>query len=162
MSTDQERIHDGWLLHVDYSRTLTAQEKSFYFYCFHLASRKGIDATRSSWFTTRDQFNRDFQKIIMRKRKANKRVMALCGNFRIGLLTPLLISQIWGFDNSLFWKCNTFQSWCNAYACAVWCSGCTLEWLGYPYALMIGRAIMVGRVSVWRVAISQPKYLARS
>jgi hypothetical protein len=29
MSTDQERIHDGWLLHIDYSRTLTAQE-NFY------------------------------------------------------------------------------------------------------------------------------------
>jgi hypothetical protein len=28
-----------------------------------------------------------------------------------------------------------------AYARAVWCSWCTLEWLGYPYALMIGRAI---------------------
>jgi hypothetical protein len=26
--------------HVDYSRTLTAQEKGFYFYRFHLASRK--------------------------------------------------------------------------------------------------------------------------
>jgi hypothetical protein len=26
-STDQERIHDGWLLQVDYSRTLTAREK---------------------------------------------------------------------------------------------------------------------------------------
>jgi hypothetical protein len=34
-----------------------------------------------------------------------------------------------------------FQSWCNAYACAVWCSWCTLEWLGYPCALMIGNAI---------------------
>jgi hypothetical protein len=37
------------------------------------------------------------------------RIMALCGNFIIGLLTPLLISQIWGFGNSLFWKCNTLQ-----------------------------------------------------
>jgi hypothetical protein len=45
------------------------------------------------------------------------------------------------FDNSLFWKCNTFQSWCNAYACAVWCSRCTLERLSYPYVLIIGRAI---------------------
>jgi hypothetical protein len=35
--------------------------------------------------------------------------MTLCGNFRIGLLTPLLISQFWGFDNSLLWKCNTLQ-----------------------------------------------------
>jgi hypothetical protein len=50
-------------------------------------------------------------------------------------------AKFWGFDNSLFWKCNTFQSWCDAYACAVWCSWCTLEWLGYPYALMIAKAI---------------------
>jgi hypothetical protein len=27
MSADQKRIHDGWLIHVDYSRTLTAREK---------------------------------------------------------------------------------------------------------------------------------------
>jgi hypothetical protein len=47
----------------------------------------------------------------------------------------------WDFDDSLFWKCNTFQGWCNAYACAVWCSWRTLEWLGYPYALMIGNTI---------------------
>jgi hypothetical protein len=39
MSTDQEWIHDGWPLHIDYSRTLTAQE-IFYFYCLHLASKK--------------------------------------------------------------------------------------------------------------------------
>jgi hypothetical protein len=45
------------------------------------------------------------------------RIMALCGNFRVGLLTPLLILQIWGFDNSLFLNCNTFQSRCDAYAC---------------------------------------------
>jgi hypothetical protein len=35
--------------------------------------------------------------------------MTLCGNFRIILLIPLLILQIRGFDNSLFWKCNTLQ-----------------------------------------------------
>jgi hypothetical protein len=29
MSADQERIHDGRFLHIDYSRTLTAQE-NFY------------------------------------------------------------------------------------------------------------------------------------
>jgi hypothetical protein len=87
-STDQERIHDGWLLHVDYSRTLTAQEKNFYFYCFHLASRKGIDATRSSRFTARDQFVRDSNRPLQR-RKANDRVpqalvrkMTSGGNFK--------------------------------------------------------------------------------
>jgi hypothetical protein len=56
------------------------------------------------------------------------RIMALCGNFRIILLTPLLISQIWGFVNSLFWKCNTFQSWCDAYACED--TRHTLVWYG--------------------------------
>jgi hypothetical protein len=58
-SMDQERIHDGGLLHVDYSRTLTAQEKSFYFYRFHLARRKRIDATRLSRFMARDQLVRE-------------------------------------------------------------------------------------------------------
>jgi hypothetical protein len=71
---------------------------------------------------TKDDFKWELQKIV--------------------LLTPLLISQFfWGFDNSLFWKCNTFQSWRDAYACAIWGSWCTLEWLGYPCVLMIGRAI---------------------
>jgi hypothetical protein len=73
MSTDQERIRDGWPLHIDFSRTLTTQE-NFYFCCFHLASRKRIDATRSSRFVARDQVDRDFQKTITKKRKANKRV----------------------------------------------------------------------------------------
>jgi hypothetical protein len=67
------RKRDGWLLHIDFSRTLTAQE-NFYFYCFHLASRKGIDTPRSSRFEARDQVDRDFQKTITKKRKANKRV----------------------------------------------------------------------------------------
>jgi hypothetical protein len=79
----------------------------------------------------------EFQNFLVRQ-------MTLCRNFRLILLTPLLISQIWGFDNSLFWKWNTFQSWCDAYACAVWCSWCTLEWLSYPYALVIARAIKGG------------------
>jgi hypothetical protein len=69
------------------------------------------------------------------------RIMALFRNFRIALVSPLLIPHTWGFGNSWFWKCNTFQSWCDAYAGAVWFSWCTLEWLGYPYALMIARAI---------------------
>jgi hypothetical protein len=77
------------------------------------------------------------------------RIMALCGNFRIGLLTPLLISQIWGFDNSLFWKCNTFQSWCNVYACAVWCSWCALEWLCYLYDGLVIPKTIIGREGFW-------------
>jgi hypothetical protein len=39
-----------------------------------LGEQEGIDATRSSRFTARDQVNRDFQKTITKKRKANKRV----------------------------------------------------------------------------------------
>jgi hypothetical protein len=41
MGMDQERMRDGRLLHKDFSRTLTTHE-SFYFYCFHLASRKEL------------------------------------------------------------------------------------------------------------------------
>jgi hypothetical protein len=59
---------DGWILHTDYSRTLTAQE-NFYVQCSPLASRREIDATRSSRFVARDQFDRDFQKTIMKKKK---------------------------------------------------------------------------------------------
>jgi hypothetical protein len=73
MSTDQELMHDGWLLHVDYSRTLTAQE-NFYVYGFRLAGRKGIDTKRSSRLAAWCQVDRTFPKSIMRKRKANKRV----------------------------------------------------------------------------------------
>jgi hypothetical protein len=80
----------------------------------------------------------EFQNFLVRQ-------MTLRGNFGIGLLTPLLISQFWGFDNSLFWMCNTFQSWCDAYACAVWCSWCTLEWLGYPYDELVIPKTIIGR-----------------
>jgi hypothetical protein len=66
MSTDQEWIHDGWLLHIDFSRTLTTRE-NFYFYCFHLARRKGIDATRSSRIAAWGQVDRDSQKTITKK-----------------------------------------------------------------------------------------------
>jgi hypothetical protein len=47
----------------------------------------------------------------------------------------------WDFDDSLFWKRNTFQIWRDAYACAAWRLWCMLKWLGYPYVLMIGIAI---------------------
>jgi hypothetical protein len=58
MSTDHGQINDGCLLNIDFSRTLIAEE-SFYFYCFHSASRKGIDATRSSRLAARDQVDSD-------------------------------------------------------------------------------------------------------
>jgi hypothetical protein len=58
MSTDHGWINDGGLLNIDFSRTLTAQE-ILYFYCFHSASRKRIDATRSSRLAARDQVDSD-------------------------------------------------------------------------------------------------------
>jgi hypothetical protein len=87
-------IREPWLL-----------EKSFYFSCFHLAGRKEFDATRSSELGAWCQADRTFQKSIMRKRKANKRVPIFSctkDDFkwelqRIILLTPLLISQILRF-----------------------------------------------------------------
>jgi hypothetical protein len=131
---------------------------------------KGIDATRSSRLAARGQVGRSFQDhyeekewLIQEFQNFLVRQMTLCGNFRLILLTPLLISQIWGFDNSLFWKCNTFQSWYDAYACAVWCSWCTLEWIGYPYDELVIPKTIKGRGGFeWRVAFSQPRYLARS
>jgi hypothetical protein len=118
---------------------------------WHEAESAGI-TKRSLW--EKGRLIKEFPQFLVR-------IMALCGNFWIGLLTSLLISQFWGFDNSLFWKCNTFQSWCHAYACAVWCSWCTLEWFGYPYALVIAREIKSREKVEWRVAFSQPRYLAR-
>jgi hypothetical protein len=171
MSTDQERIHDGWLLLADYSRTLTAQEKSFYFYRFHLASRKRIDATRSSELATCCQADRAFQKSIMRKRKANKRVpifSCMKDDFkwelqRIFLLTPLLISQTLRFRQLIVLQVQYFSSRCNAYACALWCSWCTLEWIGYPYDELVIPKTIKGRGGFeWRVAFSQTRYLACS
>jgi hypothetical protein len=58
ISTDHGWTNVGWLLNIDFSRTLTAQE-SFYSYFFHLASQKGIDATRSSRLAARDQVDSD-------------------------------------------------------------------------------------------------------
>jgi hypothetical protein len=91
---------------------------------------------------------RGFPQDHYKKRKANLRsAIVSCKDndfmrkLRNRLAHTFTYLAILGFDNSLHWKCNTFQSWCDAYACAVWCSWCTLEWLGYPYALVIARAI---------------------
>jgi hypothetical protein len=91
-------IREPWLL-----------EKILCFCCFHLASRKEFDATRSSRYAARDQVSRDFQKTITKKKKATKRVPKFsctkdtsCGNFRIILLTSLLNLWVGGVDNSLF------------------------------------------------------------
>jgi hypothetical protein len=105
-------------------RLFDIAQENFYFYCFHLISKKGIDTPRSSRFAARDQVDRDFQKTILKKRKANKRVpeflvrkITSCGNFRTICLTPLLNLRVWGVDNSLFLRCNNSQSWCDAHAC---------------------------------------------
>jgi hypothetical protein len=148
MSTDRERIHDGWLLHVDYSRTLTAREKFSTFTVSTWLARKRIDATRSSRFMARDQFVKDFQWTITKKGMLKTEFHNLLyeDDFKWGLqgiilLTPLLILQILRFWQLIVLKVQYLSSWCDGYAGAVWCSWCTLEWLGYPYALMIGRAI---------------------
>jgi hypothetical protein len=73
MSTDHGRISDGRLLHRDFSRTSTAQD-NFYFYCFHLASRKGIDATRLLTLAARDHVDSDPPLDFYEKRKASERV----------------------------------------------------------------------------------------
>jgi hypothetical protein len=73
------------------------------------------------------------------------------GTSRNNLAHTFTYFNFWGFDNSLFWKRNTFQNWRDAYACAAWCLWCMLEWLGYPYAWMIGNAINSrGRICVTR------------
>jgi hypothetical protein len=41
MSTDRDENAMDDFPHIDFSRTFIARE-NFYFYCFHLASRKGI------------------------------------------------------------------------------------------------------------------------
>jgi hypothetical protein len=126
------------ILRTDYSRTWTAQELATSTVYTWLAGielmlqgrRDGRHESESTGISKRSlrrkgRLMKEFQVFLYKRR--------LQAELRIILLTPLLISQIWGFDNSLFWKCNTFQSWCDAHACAVWCSWCTLEWLGYPY-----------------------------
>jgi hypothetical protein len=134
---------------------LTAQE-NFYVYCFYLASRRGIDAIRSSRVAARDQINQISKRPLRKKRKATKRVPKFSctkDNFMRELQTNLAHTFTYfvnlRFDNSLFLRCDNFQSRCDAHACAVWCSWCTLEWLGYPYdELVIARAI-TGRERIW-------------
>jgi hypothetical protein len=81
---------------MDVFSTLTIRvpwllEKGFYFYCFRLASRRGFDATRSSRFTARDQFDRDFPKDHYEEKKGRLlkefqsflvRKMTSSGNFK--------------------------------------------------------------------------------
>jgi hypothetical protein len=43
--------------------------RNFYFYCFHLASRKGNDATWSSRLAARNQVDRDYQKTLTKTKE---------------------------------------------------------------------------------------------
>jgi hypothetical protein len=111
----------------------------------------------------------DFPKDHYKERKANLRssiVSSTDNDFMRKLQNRLAhtftYSANLGFWQLIVWKCNTFQSWCNAYACAVRCSWCTLEWLVTHMRYWLQGQSKVGRGSVWRVAISQPRYLARS
>jgi hypothetical protein len=142
-------MHDGWLFHVDYSRTLTAREK-FLLLLFStwLAEKESMLQDRrdsrqgTNWsripnrpFTRKGRLTTKFHKLLYER-------WLQVGTSRNNLAhTFTYFANFWGFDDSLFCKCNTFQIWRDAYACAVWCSWCTLEWLGYPYALMIRIAI---------------------
>jgi hypothetical protein len=100
---------------------------------------------------------------LRRKRKATKRVPKFSctkDNFmrelQNNLAHTLLNLQMIGVDNFLFLRCKIFKLirctrlWRHyAHAHAVWCSWCTLEWLGYPYdELVIAKAI-IGREGIW-------------
>jgi hypothetical protein len=155
MSTDQERIHDGWLLHMLTIREPWLLKKISTSNASTWLAGKGIDATRSSRFAARGQVDRNFQKTIIKKREANKRVPKFActkddfkRNFRIILLTPYLFRKFGVLTTHCFESAILFKLmrciclWRHyAHARAVWCSWCTLEWLGYPYALVIPRAI---------------------
>jgi hypothetical protein len=72
----------------------------------------------------------------------------------------LIIFKVWKFSKLMRWTSLRRH---YAHARAVWCSWCTLEWLGYPYdELVIARSITGREGSEWRVAFSQPRYLERS
>jgi hypothetical protein len=176
MSADQERIHDGWLLHVDYSRTLTARE-NFYVYDFRLAGRRGIDATRSSRLAARGQVDRSFEDQY-KKREANLRssIVSCMDSDCMRKLWNRLAHTFTYFASLGFWqlivlKVQHFSKltrcicvWRHyAHARAVWCPWCTLGWLvTHMMSQWLQGQSKVGRGSVWRVAISQPRYLARS
>jgi hypothetical protein len=126
----------------------------------HEAKSTGI-STRPLW--GKERLIKEFPKFLVR-------IMTLCGNFRIGLLTPLLISQIWGFGNSFFWKCNTLQvdamhmlvkTLCTRSCGMVLTMHVRMTRLPYD-GLVIARAIKGREGFEWRIAFSQPRYLARS
>jgi hypothetical protein len=137
-------IREPWLL-----------EKSFYFYCSHLASRNRIDATRSSRFAAWGQVDRNYQKIITKgKGRLSKEFHPslyegwlqaelqnnLAHTFSYFVKFEVLEThhfKVWKFSKLM--RCSCLRRH-YAHACAVWCSWCSLEWLDYPYALVIARA----------------------
>jgi hypothetical protein len=97
---------------------------------------KGIDAVRLSRLAARGQVDRNYQKIITKgKGRLSKEFHpSLCEGWLQVELQNNLAHTFTYFANLGFWqlivlKVQYSSSWCDAYACAVWCSWCTLEWL---------------------------------
>jgi hypothetical protein len=130
---------------------------------------RGIVATRSSRFTARDQFDRDFQKIIMRKRRANKRVpiSPVRRWLQVGTSKNNLAHTFTYFANFevLTLVVSKVQHFSRLMQCVCFCSmvlmmHVRMTWL--PTCVSDCKGNQVERGSVWRVAISQPRYLACS
>jgi hypothetical protein len=159
-------IREPWLL-----------EKNFYVYDFRLAGRRGIDATRSSRLAARGQVDRSFEDQY-KKREANLRssIVSCMDSDCMRKLWNRLAHTFTYFASLGFWqlivlKVQHFSKltrcicvWRHyAHARAVWCPWCTLGWLvTHMMSQWLQGQSKVGRGSVWRVAISQPRYLARS
>jgi hypothetical protein len=84
---------------------------------------KGIDATRSSRLAAWDQVIRTFQKIITKKgRLMTEFHNLLCerwlqvGTSKNNLAHTFTYFVKLRFDNSLFLRCENFQSWCDEHA----------------------------------------------
>jgi hypothetical protein len=147
MSTDQERIHDGWLFHTDFREPWLLKRISTSKASAWLAEKE-FDATRSLGLAAWCQVDRTFQKFIMRKRKANKRVPIFSctkDDFkwelqRIILLTPLLISQILRFCQLVVLKVQYFS---KLMQCICLCS------------MVLMMHVRMNRLPIWRVSDSE-------
>jgi hypothetical protein len=110
-------------------------------------AEKGIDVVRLSRLAAWGRVDRDFRKTITKKRKANKRVpkFSCTDNGFMRKLQNRLAHTFTYFANLGFWQLIVLKVqylsklmrciclWRHyAHARAVWCSWCTLEWLGYP------------------------------
>jgi hypothetical protein len=124
-------------------------EDNFYFYRFHLASRKRNRCHKVVKIHGKGPICQRFPIGHYKERRLMTEFHTLLYKrwLQGGISRNNLAHTFTYFANfevlttRCFESVTLFQSWCNAYACAVWCSWCTLEWLGYPYALMIGKAI---------------------